>query len=120
MIEMSGQKSVEVISQIFFEVFATHCRLRHRALQNPRLQLSGRSWHWRHLASVQSASYRRQQFMANWASKCVLSHFDIGVWTNYALNVISQKILKIRTKHYCFFPAPLFSQSHSPVPRRVK
>jgi hypothetical protein len=48
--------------------------------------------------------------MAHGALHCVLSHEPIGFRTDYALNVVGQKIFEIHTKHR-FFASRRFSVS---------
>jgi hypothetical protein len=47
--------------------------------------------------------------MAHGALHRVLSHEPIGFRTNYALNVVSQKIFEIHTKHRFFASRRFFS-----------
>src|SRR5215217_6419759 len=105
MIKMRRKKAVEVIGETFFEFLTPHCRLGHRFLENTSLKFSRRRRHRSHSTSLDRAADRRQSFMAHGAPHSVFRHEPISFRTDYALNVIGQKIFEIHTKHRFSLPA---------------
>src|ERR1041385_321406 len=117
MIEMSRKEAVEVIGEAFFKLLTPHRRLRHCFLENTSLKLSRRRRHSRNPTSLDRTADLRQSFMADRALHRVLGHEPICFRTDYALNVIGQKIFEIHTKHRFFASRRFFFFSSLVAPR---